>query len=73
MRRYTVVSGVLLALVACVQLLRVLLQWPVVVATFSVPLWASVVAAVAAGALATWAFRLASGKGAEGEIHNRNG
>ena len=62
MRRYTVVSGVFLALVACVQLLRVVLRWPVSVASITVPVWASVVAAILAGALATWAFRVASRK-----------
>ena len=60
MRRYTMVSGVFLTLVACAQLLRVVLQWPVSVAGVTVPVWASVIAAAVAGSLAIWAFRAAS-------------
>lgn len=57
MSRYTLVSGLFLALLACAQLLRVIMQWPVRVATVDVPVWASVIAAVIAGSLAIWAFR----------------
>jgi hypothetical protein len=60
MYRYAVVSGVFLALLAAVQILRIALQWPVRVATFDVPLWFSAVAALIAGSLAVWAFRVAS-------------
>ena len=44
--RYTMVSGVFFALLTCVQLLRVVMGWPVRVASVDVPVWASVVAAV---------------------------
>jgi hypothetical protein len=57
MRRYTLVSGLFLTLLTCVQLLRVLLRWPVRVAGIDVPLWVSGIAAVIAGFLAIWAFR----------------
>ena len=57
MRRYTLVSGLFLTLLACVQLVRLLLRWPVRVAGVDVPLWVSGIAAVIAGALAIWAFR----------------
>lgn len=57
MRRYTLVSGLFLSLLTCVQLLRIVMQWPVRVASFDVPLWASVVAALVVGSLAVWAFR----------------
>lgn len=57
MRRYTLVSGLFLTLLACVQLLRVVMRWPVRVASVDVPLWASVVAAIVVGSLAVWAFR----------------
>jgi hypothetical protein len=60
MRRYTLVSGLFLALLACVQLVRVVMQWPVRVAGFDVPVWGSVVAALVAGSLAVWAFRARS-------------
>jgi len=58
MRSYTLVSGLFLTLLACAQLLRVILAWPVRVASFDVPVWLSVVAAVIVGSLAIWAFRV---------------
>lgn len=57
MRRYTLVSGLFLSVLTGVQLLRVALQWPVRVAGLDVPIWVSLVAALVAGSLATWAFR----------------
>jgi hypothetical protein len=57
MRRYTLVSGLFLALLTCVQLLRLFLRWPVRVAGVDVPLWVSGVAAIIGGSLAIWAFR----------------
>ncbi len=58
MRRYTLVSGLFLTLLACVQLARLLLRWPLRVAGIDVPLWVSGVAAVIVGSLALWAFRV---------------
>ena len=63
MRRYSLISGLFLALLACVQLLRVIMRWPVRVANFDVPLWFSILAAIIAGALAIWAFRSANDQG----------
>lgn len=60
MRRYTVVSGIFLAVLATVQITRLGLQWPVRVATYDVPMWASAVAALIAGSLAIWAFRVSA-------------
>jgi len=57
MRRYTLVSGLFLTLLTCVQLLRLVLRWPVRVAGIDVPLWVSGIAAVIVGSLAIWAFR----------------
>ena len=57
MRRYTLVSGLFLTLLTCVQLLRLLLRWPVRVAGIDVPLWVSAIAAAIVGSLAVWAFR----------------
>ena len=58
MRRYTFVSGLFLILLTCVQLLRVILRWPVRVGSVDVPVWASVIAALVVGSLAIWAFRV---------------
>ena len=57
MRRYTLVSGLFLTLLTCVQVVRLLLRWPVRVAGIDVPLWVSGIAAVIVGSLAIWAFR----------------
>lgn len=58
MHRYVLVSGLFLALLTCVQILRLVLGWSVTVAGVAIPLWASAVAALVAGALAVWAFRV---------------
>lgn len=58
MRRYALACGVFLTLLTCVQLLRVILLWPVRVASVDVPVWASTVAALIVGSLAFWAFRV---------------
>lgn len=60
MGRYERVSGVFFGLLASVQLARILLRWPVQVASVNVPLWVSALAVVITGALAAWAFRTAS-------------
>ena len=59
MRRYESVSGAFFALLATLQLVRLLFRWPVQVAAVSVPLWASVFALAITGAMAVWAFRSA--------------
>jgi len=59
MRRYQQVSGAFFSLVAAVQLMRVILGWPVQVAGVAVPAWASVLAFLIASAFAIWAFRTA--------------
>ena len=60
MRRYTLVSGLIFALMTCVQILRIVMRWPVRVASLDVPVWASVVAAATVGSLAIWAFRVSA-------------
>ena len=55
--KYVVVSGVLFGVIALVQAVRALNQWPVQVAGFDVPVWVSWVAMAVAGSLCVWAFR----------------
>ena len=55
--KYVVVSGVLFGVIAVVQAVRALNQWPVQVAGFDVPVWVSWVAMAVAGSLCVWAFR----------------
>ena len=60
MKRYTLFSGIFFALIALLQLTRVVLQWKVNVAGVDVPLWASIVAFLLAGSFAIWALRVHS-------------
>ena len=60
MRRYVLVSGVFFTLLTLVQLIRFLMQWPVVVAGVVIPSWLSLIAALIVGSLAVWAFRVRS-------------
>ena len=55
--KYVVVSGVVFGIVAVIQAVRGLNQWPVHVGALEVPVWASWVAMVVAGSLCVWAFR----------------
>ena len=55
--KYVVVSGVLFGVIAVVQAVRALNQWPVHVGNFDVPVWVSWAAMVVAGSLCVWAFR----------------
>jgi hypothetical protein len=57
MRRYELVSGIFLSIIALAQLTRTLLGWPVQVDGYNVPVWMSGVAFLIAGGLAVWAFR----------------
>ena len=57
MKPFSSLAAVVLALVAIVQLLRFVLGWEVVINGVSVPLWASAIAFVVAGALAATVWR----------------
>jgi hypothetical protein len=57
MKSYQQASGAVFSVIAVAQLTRVVMAWPVQVATVTVPVWASVVACVITGSLAIWAFR----------------
>lgn len=57
MKPFARLAVLFLALLALLQLGRVLLGWPVLVAGTAVPLWASAVAAVVAGGLAAMLWR----------------
>jgi hypothetical protein len=57
-----------MVLLACVQLLRLILRWEVTVAGVEIPLWASAAAAVIAGSLAIWAFQVRGREGSSAAI-----
>ena len=55
--KYAVVSGVVFGVVAVLQAVRALYEWPVNVGDVEIPVWGSWVAVVVAGSLCLWAFR----------------
>lgn len=57
MKPFSAIAAVVLALVALVQLLRLLLGWPVVVNGTNIPLWASAIACLVAAGLAAMVWR----------------
>ena len=57
MKTSTTLAIVFLGLLSLLQLVRVLLGWSVIVNGVSVPIWASVVACLIAGALALMLLR----------------
>ena len=58
MRAYLQISGTLFGVIAVGHLLRLFRQWPVDLAGYAVPLWASWVGLLLAGGLSFWALRL---------------
>jgi len=60
-RAYAVVSGLVFGVIALLQAARAVAEVPVRVGSTDIPVFASWIAALAAGALCLWAFR--SGKG----------
>ena len=59
-RSYRTVSGLVFGLIAVLQLIRAVTQTPVQIGTTAIPVGASWVAVVVAGALVVWAFRTRS-------------
>ena len=55
--KYVVVSGAVFGVVAVLQAVRALYQWPLHVGTLEIPVWASWIAVVVAGGLCAWAFQ----------------
>lgn len=56
MLKYTIVSGVVFGLIALLQLIRAISQWPVQIGAYDVPVLLSWIAAMVAAALSVWAF-----------------
>ena len=57
-RTYALASSIIFLLVALLQLLRLVMQWDVVIGGWHLPLWASAVAVLVAGFLSFAGFRL---------------
>ena len=58
MRAYIQVTGVVFGVVALAHVVRLVLDWPVQVAGWVVPIWISWIGILIAGALCVWAFRV---------------
>jgi Mn2+/Fe2+ NRAMP family transporter len=56
-KTYLVVAGVIFTLVALFHLVRIYMEWPVIIGDWSVPKWVSWVALIVAGFLAIVGFR----------------
>lgn len=62
MRRYALITGLFLAIIAVAHLIRAIARWPIVIADLTVPVWGSIAAFVVTGGLALWGFREAGRK-----------
>ena len=60
LKSFTLLAGVIFAIVALAHLLRVLMGWPIVIDTWTVPIWLSWIALAVAGGLSYFGFSLAS-------------
>ena len=56
-KNYVVVSGLVFGFICLAQASRALMQIPIQVGSFELPVWASWVAAAVTGSLCVWAFR----------------
>ena len=57
-KTYCMVAGTIFTLVALFHMLRIFMEWPVMIGDWSVPKSVSWIALVVAGVLALFAFRL---------------
>jgi len=58
-RNFLRIAGTIFALVALAHLLRIIMGWPVMIGTWSIPIWISLIALVGAGLLSVTGLRLA--------------
>lgn len=62
-KAFCIVAGIIFALVALFHLVRIIMDWPIVIGEWSVPMWVSWLGFVVVGALAFFGLSL----GARGE------
>jgi hypothetical protein len=58
-KTFSIVAGVIFAAVALFHLVRIYMDWPVMIGGWSVPMWVSWIGLVVAGGLAFFGLRLA--------------
>jgi hypothetical protein len=59
-KTFVLLAGVIFAIVAVCHLLRILMGWPIVIDTWTVPMWLSWIALVIAGGLSYFGLSLVS-------------
>jgi hypothetical protein len=57
-KTFVLLAGVVFAIVALAHLLRIFMEWPIVIDTWTVPMWLSWIALVIAGGLGFFGLRL---------------
>jgi hypothetical protein len=61
-KQFSLLAGVIFAVVAAVHLLRIYLGWPVVIDNWTVPMWVSWIGFIVAGCLSYFGLRLTTRK-----------
>jgi hypothetical protein len=56
-KTFSMLAGIIFTLVALFHLVRIYMDWPVMIAEWSVPKWVSWVGLIVAGGLAIFGFR----------------
>ena len=59
-KTFLVATGVIFAVVALVHLTRIAMGWPIVIGSWSVPMWVSWIGLVVPGTLSFFGLRLAA-------------
>jgi hypothetical protein len=59
-KTFVLLAGVVFAIVALAHLLRIVMGWPIVIDTWTVPMWLSWIALVIAGGLGFFGLSLVS-------------
>jgi hypothetical protein len=59
-KTFSIVAGVIFAVVALLHLMRIYMNWPIEIGNWSVPMWVSWTGLVVAGGLAFFGLRLAA-------------
>jgi hypothetical protein len=62
-KTFLLVAGIIFALVALAHAVRIYMEWPVIIGSWSVPKSVSWIALIVAGGLALLAFRFAANRG----------
>jgi len=57
-KTFSLVAGVIFAGVALFHLVRIFMEWAIVIGNWSIPMWVSWIALIVAGGLALLGFRL---------------